>query len=545
VSVPTAFNTGDTAWLLTCAALVLFMTPGLALFYAGMVCSRNALTMMQQNIVPMGVVGVLWALLGYSIAFSQNVAGFIGDLDQFGLRHLGAAHLVAAGISVPALAFVVYQMMFAIITPALITGATADRLKIGGWIGFVVLWTLIVYSPIVHWLWAPGGWLATLGAQDWAGGMVVHASAGAAVLAMLLVVGRRRNWPRGQTLPHSVPLTIAGAGILWFGWFGFNAGDGLAANGIAAQAFTNTQLAAAAAMLLWLVMERGRDGHATVLGAVTGAVAGLVIITPCAGYVSSYSALLIGAIGGLACHFALKIKTTLRLDDALDVVAIHLVGGVLGVLLLGFFGERAINSAGANGVFHGGGFGLLGHQVVALVCVVAFSFTLSWLIAMAMAKTIGLRADPRDEFRLDEVQQGMDAYHVDHVWNLSSSAGPARPAAAAPGAPARVAGASRLVTALIDPYAVDSQEMASALLRAGASSIDLSQVHHFSGGAEQVVRGQRRFIDFPDRLRVDVLVPEAQLGAVLTELRSFSSADHGGRTEVINPQTIIVGDGAG
>ena len=544
MSVPASFNDGDTAWVLACTALVLFMVPGLALFYAGMVRSRNALTMMLQNIVPIGVVSVLWVLFGYSIAFSRNVAGFTGDLERFGLGHLGVAsapafHRVVPGVTIPAMAFIVYQMMFAIITPALITGATAARLKISGWIAFVALWTLIVYSPIVHWLWSRGGWLASLGAQDWAGGMVVHASAGAAVVAMLLVVGRRRNWPKGQTLPHSMPLTVIGAGILWFGWFGFNAGDGLQANAVASQAFINTQLAAAAGMLAWLIVERGRDGHATVLGGVTGAVAGLATITPCAGYVSAYSALLIGVIAGLVCQFALKIKAIFRLDDALDVVAVHFAGGVLGSLLLGFFAETAINPAGANGVFHGGGFALLGHQAIALICVVAFSFALTWLIAIAVAKTIGLRVEPQDEFRLDEVQQGMDAYHIDHVSNLPGSAGPRRPAV--PAAPAQMADGSRLVTTLIDPYAVDSQEMTTALLRAGASSIVVSEVHHYSGEEQQVVRGQRKTIDFHDRLRVEVLAPETQLNAVLTELHNYSSSDHGDHTRVISPQTVLRG----
>ncbi len=294
-----------------------------------------------------------------------------------------------------------------------------------------------------------------------------------------------------------MPLTVIGAGILWFGWFGFNAGDGLQANAVASQAFINTQLAAAAGMLAWLIVERGRDGHATVLGGVTGAVAGLATITPCAGYVGAYSALLIGVIAGLVCQFALKIKTIFRLDDALDVVAVHFAGGVLGSLLLGFFGETAINPAGANGVFHGGGFALLGHQAIALICVVAFSFVLTWLIAIAVAKTIGLRVEPQDEFRLDEVQQGMDAYHIDHVSNLPGSAGPRRPAA--PAAPARMADGSRLVTTLIDPYAVDSQEMTTVLLRAGASSIVVSEVHHYSGEEQQVVRGQRKTVDFPER----------------------------------------------
>ena len=248
------------------------------------------------------------------------------------------------------------------------------------------------------------------GAQDWAGGMVVHASAGAAALALLVVLGRRRVWPDRAPLPHSIPLVIVGAGILWFGWFGFNAGDGLQANGVAAQALINTQVAAAAAMLVWLVVERVRDGHATVLGGVTGAVGGLATITPAAGYVSTTSAIIIGALAGLVCHVALRLKVVFKYDDALDVIAVHFVGGMLGSLLVGFFGEEAINSIGADGVFFGGGFGLLGEQVLALAVVIAFSFAGTWLIAMGIEHTIGLRVAPEDEEHLDEIQQGMGAY---------------------------------------------------------------------------------------------------------------------------------------
>ena len=269
---------GDTTWVLICTGLVLFMTPGLALFYAGMVSVRSTLVMLQQNMVMLGAISVAWILLGFSLAFSKDAGGVVGDLELFGLHAVGgipaapAFHVISGNLTVPTLAFVAYQMMFAVITPALITGATADRLKFAGWVVFAVLWSLIVYAPVAHWLWGPDGWLARLGAQDWAGGMVVHASAGAAVVAVLLVVGRRRNWPEASTPPHSVPLTIAGVGILWFGWFGFNAGDGLQANGVAAQALLNTHVAAAAAMCVWLVAEKTADGHPTVLGGVSGAV---------------------------------------------------------------------------------------------------------------------------------------------------------------------------------------------------------------------------------------------------------------------------------
>lgn len=410
-----AFEPGDTAWVLLCTALVLFMTPGLAFFYGGMVGIRNVLTMLMQNFFALGAITVVWVLVGYSIAFgSDNGFGLTGELGLFGLYDLDngpspAMHVLMPGVAIPALAFVAYQMMFAVITPALITGATADRLKFAGWATLLVIWSVIVYAPICHWLFSPSGWLTKLGAQDWAGGLVVHASAGAAALAILLVVGKRRK-AEGESTPFSVPLVMIGVGILWFGWIGFNGGDGLAADGIAAQAVINSAVAAATGMLGWLLVERIRTGHATVLGGGCGAIAGLATITPCAGYVGVMSALIIGVLAGIVCYLAMNLKSWLRFDDALDVIAVHFVGGILGTLLLGFFGEVAINSIGANGVFFGGGFALLGKQALAVVCVVAFSFILTLVIAFVIEKTIGLRVDPDDEDDLDEVQQGASAF---------------------------------------------------------------------------------------------------------------------------------------
>lgn len=408
-------NSGDTAWVLVCAALVLFMTPGLAFFYGGMVSVRNLLTMLMQNFVALGLVTVLWVLIGYSIAFGNDGGlGLTGDFGLIGLRNLEqgpspALHVIDASVAIPALAFVAYQMMFAVITPALITGATADRFKKAGWLVLLGLWSIIVYAPVAHWLFSPSGWLTKMGAQDWAGGLVVHASAGAAVLATLLVVGRRRN-ALEEPSPNSVPLVMIGAGILWFGWIGFNAGDGLAANGVAAQALINTAVAAAAGMLLWLGMEQVRTKTNTVLGGASGAIAGLATITPCAGYVDVLGALAIGAIAGVVCYLALKLKVWFHLDDALDVLAVHFVGGVLGTLLLGFFGEKAINKIGADGLFHGGGLALLGKQAIAVVSVVAFAFILTWIIAIVIEKTIGLKVNPTDEDNLDLVQQKSTAY---------------------------------------------------------------------------------------------------------------------------------------
>jgi Amt family ammonium transporter len=522
-------NGADTAWVLVCAALVMFMVPGLAFFYAGMVRGRNVLTMMQQNFIALGVVSLAWLALGYNIAFGDDSGtGIIGSLGLFDVSIGDTAparplHTITAGVAIPALAFLTYQMMFAVITPALITGATADRLKATGWVAFLVLWSIIVYAPVAHWLWGPDGWLSELGAQDWAGGIVVHASAGAAVLAMLLVVGRRRNWPNVGGRANSLPLTLIGAGILWFGWFGFNAGDGLSADILASQAALNTHLAAATGMCVWLIVERIKDGHASVLGGVSGAVAGLATVTPCAGYVNTASAVAIGALAGLICHLALRLKALLRFDDALDVVAVHFVGGVLGALLLGLFADRSINSQGSDGLFFGGGATLLGYQALALITVVAFSFAITWLIAVGIDKTVGLRVKPADEDKLDHVQQGMEAYHTDHASSLIGS-GPVqngqvhvRPE---DGTPTTL----RLITQFLDIEQVDPDHLRNALLEAGAKSIAVSDARVYTGHTDtRIVRGVRTERDFPPRLRIDVLVSGANVSDVMEALDRYTT----------------------
>jgi len=519
-------NAGDTAWVLVSAGLVMVMMPGLALFYGGLVSSRNVLVMLQQNIFPLGLISILWVLAGFSLAFGPDAGGgVIGNLAAFGLRDLAQGppagmHTVAPQLPVPGLAFVAYMMMFAIITPALITGATADRLKFAGYAVVIGVWSLLVYAPVAHWLFSSSGWLARRGAQDWAGGLVVHGSAGAAVLALLLVIGRRRRWPDAASRPHSIPLVVLGAGLLWFGWFGFNGADGLRANGVAAQAVINTQVAAAAAMLAWLLMERYSDGHATVLGAVTGAVAGLATITPCAGYVDTYTAIIIGGLAGLICHLALRLKQLLRLDDALDVIAVHFVGGVLGTFLLGFFGDKNINSIGANGLFYGGGGHLLGEQVLAIVVVVAFSFCLTWIIAITVAKTIGLRVLPADENNLDQVQEALSAYA------LGRPAGVMQPAdhAAGPVTPTVPAtGQMKLISALVDHE--DADELRRLLVEAGAVQIVLSEASLYTQASRtEVFRGQRRVVEFEPRLRLEVTATESDVPRVVQAIQRIPGA---------------------
>jgi Amt family ammonium transporter len=408
-------DSGNTAWVLIATALVLFMTPGLALFYGGMVRGKNVLGMLMQNIFAMGLLAVLWVAIVFSLAFGDaGNAGFIGNFDYVWLKDVGPAltdQEFLSFLTIPFVLFCAYQMTFAIITPALITGATADRLKFGAYALFIGVWLVLVYGPLAHMVFA-GGWLADMGALDFAGGAVVHMNAGAAALALVLLIGRRKGYPDTPMPPHNLPMTVLGTGILWFGWAGFNAGSALAADGVAAQAIMNTFLAASAAMLGWLVVERIKGGHATTLGGASGAVAGLVAITPCAGFVGGMAPVYIGLISGAVCYLALGIKKAFGFDDSLDVIAVHLVGGLVGSLLLGFFADAAINPAVANeGVFLGGGGDLLVDQVVASVVTLAYSFIVSLVIGKAIDVTIGLRvSDEAEDEGLDLSQHAEVAY---------------------------------------------------------------------------------------------------------------------------------------
>ncbi len=406
-------DSGNTAWVLASAALVLFMTPGLAFFYGGMVRSKNMLAMLMQNFFCMGLVSVLWVLVAFSLAFGPDVGGgLIGDLSFAGLKGLMNVDLQLPGytdalaLTIPPLVFVVFQMMFAIITPALITGASADRMKFGGWVAFLGAWLILVYSPVAHWVFSPNGWLFELGALDFAGGTVVHINAGIAALALVLVLGKRKGWPAEAMPPHALPWTMIGAGILWFGWFGFNAGSALGANNTAAIAFVNTNTAAAAAMLSWLIVEKLKRGHATTLGGASGLVAGLVAITPCAGFVNPMASLAIGLLAGAICFFCCQIKFKFGFDDSLDVIAVHLVGGITGSLLLGIFATDA-----SGGLLAGGGAELLGKQFVAVIVTLVYSFVISYILAKIIDATIGLRVTEDEEAEgLDLTQHAESAY---------------------------------------------------------------------------------------------------------------------------------------
>jgi Amt family ammonium transporter len=404
-------NAGDTAFVLVSAALVALMTPGLAFFYGGLVRRKNFLAIMMQSFISMGVVTTIWVLVGYSLAFSGGKGGIIGNLDWVALRHVGEAPGPWAP-HIPAAAHFVFQEMFAIITPALITGAFADRVHFKSYLKFLVVWSLLVYVPLVHWIWG-GGFLATWGVLDFAGGMVVHTSAGFAALASVWVVGRRHFAPGERTIPHNVAFVALGTGLLWFGWFGFNAGSALAANGIAAQAFVNTDIAGSIAMCTWLFISWARDGKPSLVGAFTGAVAGLAMVTPAAGYVPAWAAFVIGVVAGSLCYLAVMFRERMQWDDALDVWAAHGVGGFVGTILLGAFAFLTVNAAGADGLFAGNAV-FFGKQVAAALLVAAYAFGVTWLILKALNRFEAIRVP--DEMEL----QGLDSEMSEEVaYNLT------------------------------------------------------------------------------------------------------------------------------
>jgi Amt family ammonium transporter len=383
-----------------------------------MVRAKNVLSVMMHAFVCIGVVTVVWAIGGFSLSFGPDSGGgVLGNLRFLGLEHLSRGVPGFHALHVPALAVMVFELMFAIITAALISGGTVDRIRFAPFVLFIVLWVVLVYVPLAHWVFSPTGWLAQRGVLDFAGGTVVEINSGFSTLAIVLVLGKRRGWPGESMAPHSVPLTLLGAGILWFGWFGFNAGSALAANNIAVHAFVNTQLAAAAGLLGWLMFERVKEKFPTTLGAASGAVAGMVAITPCAGFVTPMAALLIGLAAGLVCAAAVRMKFRLGYDDSLDVLGVHGIGGVIGMVLLGCLATKSVNPAGANGLFTGGGFHLFGVELLATVVAITFCFGATWVIAKVIDVFIGLRVTPEQE------AQGLDlVHHAESAYSLGGSA---------------------------------------------------------------------------------------------------------------------------
>ena len=416
-------NSGDTAWILASTALVLLMTPGLAFFYGGMVRTKSVLNMMMMSIITIAIVSVLWVIYGFELAFGYKAdSPWYGNISFSGLGSQVNEFTNNGGVyPIPVLVFAAFQLMFAIITPALISGAIADRAKFSAWAVFVAIWSTVVYFPVAHWVFAFGnkvgdtvtgtGFLAGRGVEDFAGGTAVHINAGAAALALAIVLGKRHGWRKDPMRPHSLPLVMLGAGLLWFGWFGFNAGSSLAANGIAGLALMNTQVATAGAIIGWLLVERLRNGHATSLGAASGAVAGLVAITPACAFVAPWAAVVIGFIAGILCSLAVGLKYIFKIDDSLDVVGVHLIGGVWGSLSIGIFGSSAINSIGLDGLAYGGGSELLMKQLLGVGLVFAYSFVATLIIGFAIEKTMGFRIKRESELEgIDLVEHAESAY---------------------------------------------------------------------------------------------------------------------------------------
>jgi Amt family ammonium transporter len=403
-------SSGDTAWLLLSSALVMLMTPGLALFYGGMVRRKNILSTIMMSFVALGLVGVLWVLYGYSLSFGTDNGGFIGGFNFLGLMGVGQEPSTVYATTVPHLAFMIFQAMFAIITVALITGAVVERIKFSSLLVFSALWLTVVYCPVAHWVWGEGGWLLNLGALDFAGGTVVHINAGVSALALVLLLGRRRGFPQQAMEPGNIPLVVLGAGLLWFGWFGFNAGSALTSGGLASSAFVATNISAAMAAFTWMVIS-WLHRRPTVLGTVTGAVVGLVAITPAAGFVSPLAAIPIGGIAAIISYYGmLLLKMKLGMDDSLDVFACHGLGGIWGALATGIFATVAVNAGGADGLLLGNGMQLV-KQLVGVVSVGAFAFGATWVLGKLVDVTIGLRVGETEEaLGLDISQHGERAY---------------------------------------------------------------------------------------------------------------------------------------
>ncbi|PWI15192.1 ammonia channel protein [Streptomyces sp. Act143] len=425
-------SVANTGFMLICSALVLIMTPGLAFFYGGMVRVKSTLNMLMMSFISMGIVTILWVLYGFSMAFGTDHGSLIGwESDFFGWTGIDKGD-IWSGYTIPVFAFAVFQMMFAIITPALISGAIADRVKFSAWSLFVVLWATVVYFPVAHWVWGTGGWAFELGVIDFAGGTAVHINAGAAALGVILVIGKRVGFKKDPMRPHSLPLVMLGAGLLWFGWFGFNAGSWLGNDdGVGSLMFVNTQIATAAAMLGWLLYEKIRHGAFTTLGAASGAVAGLVAITPSGGAVTPIGAICVGVIAGVVCAMAVGLKYKFGYDDSLDVVGVHMVGGVIGSLLIGFFASGK-GQSDVEGLFYGGGLDQFWKQCAGVFAVLAYSLIASAILAFLLDKTIGMRVSEDEEISgIDQAEHAETAYDFSGAGGGAAKAAVAAPAAAA------------------------------------------------------------------------------------------------------------------
>lgn len=403
-----AIDAGDTAWILVSTAMVLLMTPGLAMFYGGMVRTKNVLGTIMHSFVAMAIVTVQWCVMGYSLSFGPDINGWIGGLQWIGLSGVGVEPNPDYAPTIPHLAFMAYQCMFAIITPALISGALAERIKFSAYLIFILLWTTLVYDPVAHWIWGVGGWLRQAGALDFAGGIVVHLTSGISALIAAVMIGARTDYGKEPMIPHNLPMTVLGAGLLWFGWFGFNAGSALAANGISTVAFVTTHISAATATLVWLMLEWFHRGKPTMFGVATGCIAGLATITPAAGFVSPASALAIGAGAGAVCYLALNMKGRLGYDDSLDAFGVHGVGGIAGTLAVGLFASTAINSGGADGAIHGN-FNTILIQLKAIAVVGIYSVSVTYVLLKLIDRFVGLRVGRDHEMMGLDLSQHSEA----------------------------------------------------------------------------------------------------------------------------------------
>lgn len=404
-------NGADTAFILAAAGLVLLMTPGLALFYAGMVRSKNVLGTIMQSLVLISLISLEWVYIGYTMSFGPDVGGLIGNFSWLALSGVGTAPSATYAPTIPHIVFMIYQCMFAVITPALIAGAFAERVRFPAFVVFSLLWAVLVYNPVCHWIWGSGGWLAKLGVLDFAGGLVVHATCGMAALASVMVIGPRKGFGHTNFMPHNLPMTMLGTGLLWFGWFGFNGGSALAANEVAATAFVATHLGGMAGMAMWTAMEWVKLGKPTTLGAASGAIAGLATITPAAGFVGPNAAIIIGLAAGVVCFVAVNMKSRFKFDDSLDVVGIHGVGGITGTILLGIFASKAVNPSGVDGLLAGNGAQLLKQLIgVGVVCV--YAFIVSWIILKLVHAWMGLRITEEAEHQgVDYTEHSETAYN--------------------------------------------------------------------------------------------------------------------------------------
>ena len=522
-------DTGDTAWVLASAALVLLMTPGLALFYGGMVRAKSVLNMMMMSFGALALISVLWVLYGYSMAFGNDVGGglvgspseFFGLTDLIGTQGIDKGFAASSLVfTIPSLAFVAFQAVFAIITVALISGAIADRARFGPWMLFAGIWATVVYFPVAHWVFAfdgaeskTGGWIANkLLAIDFAGGTAVHINAGAAGLALAIVLGKRVGWRKDPMRPHNLPLVMLGAGLLWFGWFGFNAGSALSANGQAAEVWVTTMVATGAAALGWLLVERLRDGHATSLGAASGVVAGLVAITPSCSSVTPLGAIAVGLLAGVLCALAVGLKYRFGVDDSLDVVGVHLVGGLWGTLAVGLFASAA-TTAGVDGLFYGGGFDQLWRQAVGAFAVLIYSFLVTLVLGYAIAKTVGFRVEAEDEVEgVDFTEHSETAY--DFLSALRCRQCPHRRQAHRVH-PVRRRGEGsqrmKLVTAVIKPH--KWEEVRAALETFGVTGMTVSEVSGYGRqkGHTEVYRGAEYDIALVPKIRIEIIVDDGDV----------------------------------